>query len=108
MQVFHGASRTRTGDLLGAIYALFWPDFGLTSGFPSVRVGFPNTFPNSLRPVLQYDNAVVDETGSGKSGLSRRRSRVQVPSLPPENILQIGIFVAKIGARTSGFPRVPR
>jgi hypothetical protein len=49
---FHGASRTRTGDLLGAISALFWAEFGLTSGFPSLRVSSPNTFPNTLQPVL--------------------------------------------------------
>jgi hypothetical protein len=36
-----GASRTRTGDLLGAISALFWPKFGLTSGFPSLPVSSP-------------------------------------------------------------------
>ncbi len=50
---FHGASRTRTGDLLGAISALSGPEFGLTSGFPSLRVSSPNTFPNTLQPVLQ-------------------------------------------------------
>src|SRR5438034_7609128 len=50
---FHGASRTRTGDLLGAISALSWPEFGLTSGFSSLRDSSPNTFPNILQPVLQ-------------------------------------------------------
>ena len=48
-----GASRTRTGDLLGAISALFWPEFSLASGFPSLPVSSPNTFPNTLQPVLQ-------------------------------------------------------
>jgi hypothetical protein len=46
-----GASRTRTGDLLGAISALSWPEFGLTSGFPSLGGRSPNTFPNILQPV---------------------------------------------------------
>jgi hypothetical protein len=58
----HGASRTRTGDLLGAISALGWPEFGLTSGFSRLRVSSPNTFPNSLQPVLQYDNALLLRT----------------------------------------------
>jgi hypothetical protein len=49
----NGASRTRTGDLLGAISALSGPEFGLISGFPSLRVSSPNTFPNTLQPVLQ-------------------------------------------------------
>jgi len=53
LQAFHGASRTRTGDLLGAISALSGPAFGLSSGFPSLRVGSPNTFPNTLQPILQ-------------------------------------------------------
>jgi hypothetical protein len=50
---FHGASGTRTRALLGAISALSGPEFGLTSGFPSLRVSSPNTFPNTLQPVLQ-------------------------------------------------------
>jgi hypothetical protein len=40
-------------DLLGAISALPGPEFGLTSGFPTLRVSSPNTFPNTLQPVLQ-------------------------------------------------------
>ena len=52
-----GASRTRTGDLLGAISALSLPEFGLTSALPSLRVSSPNSFPNTLQPVLQSDNA---------------------------------------------------
>jgi hypothetical protein len=50
---FHGASRTRAGDLLGAISALAWPEFGLTSCFPSPQASYPNTFPSTLQPVLQ-------------------------------------------------------
>jgi hypothetical protein len=46
-----GASRTRTGDRLGTISALSWPKFGLTSRFPTGQV--PNTFRNSLQPVLK-------------------------------------------------------
>jgi hypothetical protein len=57
LQRFYGASRTRTGDLLGAISALSGPEFGLTSGFPTLRVGSPNTFPNTLQPDLQSHNA---------------------------------------------------
>jgi hypothetical protein len=34
-----------------------WPKFGLFSCFSDLRAGSPNTFPNSLQPVLQYDNA---------------------------------------------------
>jgi hypothetical protein len=46
--------------------------FGLASSFPSLRVGSPNTFPNSLRHVLQYDNVRVADEGSGRNtGLSR-------------------------------------
>jgi hypothetical protein len=48
-----GASRTRTGDLLGAISALSWPEFRFTTCFPSRRASSPNTFINSLQPVLQ-------------------------------------------------------
>jgi hypothetical protein len=63
--------------------ALSWPKFGLSSCFPGLRAGSPNTFPNSLQPVLQYGNAAVaDEQNNRNAGLSRRRSRVRVPSLP--------------------------
>ena len=59
-----GASRTQTGDLLGAISALSWPEFSLTSRFPSLRIGSPNIFPNSLQPVLQYDNVPGADEGA--------------------------------------------
>jgi hypothetical protein len=52
LQISDGASRTRTDDLLGAISAPSGSELGLISGFPSLRVGSPNTFPNSLQPVL--------------------------------------------------------
>jgi hypothetical protein len=53
LRQFHGASRARTGDLLGAISALSWQEFGLTSGLLRLLVNSPNTFPNTLQPVLQ-------------------------------------------------------
>jgi hypothetical protein len=45
-----GASRTRTGDLLGAISALCGPEFGLTSSLPSLRAGFPQHRPQQSAP----------------------------------------------------------
>jgi hypothetical protein len=87
---FYGASRTRTGDLLGAISALFWPEFGLTSGFPSLLVSSPNTFPTLSSPFSSGTTPTTGERagrpegagGDRNAGLSRRRSRVRVPSLP--------------------------
>src|SRR4029453_10816177 len=81
------ASRTRTGDLLGAISALSAPGFSLTSGFPSLGVGSPNTFPNTLQPVLQSDRRPGGRPIAMRGGLvtglnlqsrsrrNRRRSR---------------------------------
>jgi len=51
--VLDGASRTRTGDLLGAISALAEAGFGFVEGFPATRHRSPNTFPNISAPVLQ-------------------------------------------------------
>ena len=51
--VSHGASRTRTGDLLGAISALSGPGFGLVERLQHLCRVSPNTFPNTLRRVLQ-------------------------------------------------------
>jgi hypothetical protein len=41
----HGASRTRTGDLLGAISAPSWPEFGLISAFPEPSGQLPQHLP---------------------------------------------------------------
>jgi hypothetical protein len=48
------------GDLLGAISALSGPGFGLVEPFLHFYRGSPNTFPNRLRRVLQYDNGCED------------------------------------------------
>ena len=53
LQVFHGANRTRTGDLLGAIPAVFASEFGLVERFLGLRSRSPNIFPNTLHRVLQ-------------------------------------------------------
>jgi hypothetical protein len=50
---FHGASRTRTGDLLGAILALYAARIRMMTRFLLNAFMSPNTFPNILRPVLQ-------------------------------------------------------
>jgi hypothetical protein len=78
---FHGASGTRTRALLGAISALFWPEFSLTSGFPSVRVSSPNTFPNTLQPVLQWDNA---HHWGARRATGRRGGRPERRPVTPE------------------------
>ena len=49
LQVFHGASRTHTGDLLGAIPVLRWAGIGLVE--PVLR--FSILSPNMASPVLQ-------------------------------------------------------
>jgi len=54
---FHdGASRTRTGDLLGAIHSPYAGGNRVVQPFLAVPPGCPNTFPNTLRAVLQLDN----------------------------------------------------
>src|SRR6266545_6859312 len=50
-QIAYGASRTRTGDLLGAISALSWAEFGFVTTFLGLRISSPNIFPNTLRGV---------------------------------------------------------
>jgi hypothetical protein len=51
--LYDRASRTRTGDLLGAISALAEAGFGFVESFPATRHRSPNTFPNISAPVLQ-------------------------------------------------------
>jgi hypothetical protein len=81
LQLLYGASRTRTGDLLGAISALSWPEFGLTSGFLSAWAGSPNTFPNSLQLVRHYDNTF----GLGHDGeITPSTGPLGVPTARPE------------------------
>jgi hypothetical protein len=65
LQVFHGASRTRTGDLLGAISALAEPGFGFVEGFPATRHRSPNTFPNISAPVLHGEGTIRLKVGLG-------------------------------------------
>src|SRR5207247_3187650 len=81
---FHGASRTRTGDLLGAISALIWPEVGLTSGFPSPSGQFPQHLPQHFAarsPVGQHAPLGTERaTGTpachaGGRGFESRRSR---------------------------------
>jgi len=47
------ASRTRTGDLLGVIWALSSRKCSLVGRFLAPQDDSPNSFPNSLQPVLQ-------------------------------------------------------
>jgi hypothetical protein len=77
-------------ELVGLEPATSWvrsrrsqPESGLTNGFPGLRVGSPNTFPNSLQPVSSETTfGLPDERGSRNDVPSRRRSRIRVPSLP--------------------------
>jgi hypothetical protein len=55
----YGASRTRTGDLLGAISEASAPRFGLVKRLSGSRDDSPNIFPNSLQRVRHFDNGVV-------------------------------------------------
>jgi hypothetical protein len=71
-----------------------WPKFGSITFVPSQRAGSPNTFPKTLQPVLQYDNARVAHEGSGRnSGLSRR-GRGFEPVARLLECLEIGSSVA--------------
>ncbi len=55
---FSGATRTRTGDLLGAIRALHCVDLAWFSAFGESRRRSLNSFPNNVVAVLQYDSAL--------------------------------------------------
>ena len=46
-----GASRTRTGDLLGAIQSVRSPRKRMVKPLPVYALTLPNIFPNTLRPV---------------------------------------------------------
>jgi hypothetical protein len=106
---FHGASRTRTGDFLGAISALLRPEFGLASGFPSLRVSSPNTLPNTLQPFSSRTTATIgteQATGTpachaGGRGFESRRSR--------RKTLQITMFCClRRRRRPPAFGPIPR
>jgi hypothetical protein len=56
-----GASRTRTGDLLGAISALFWPEFGLTSALPSLPVSPQKPSPTLCSPFSSRTTATIGD-----------------------------------------------
>jgi hypothetical protein len=73
---FHGASRTRAGDLLGAISAVSDGESGFMTRFPSLSLDSPNTFPNILWLVLHLDNTQLcaGETGRSYAKPIERRS----------------------------------
>jgi hypothetical protein len=56
VQVFHGASRTRTGDLLGAIHPLFGARTGLFAALFGERLDCRNISRNNSAVVLHSDN----------------------------------------------------
>jgi hypothetical protein len=80
-----GASRTRTGDLLGAISALRRSGIRLTSGFPSVMTRFPQHLPQHSAARSPVRQRTYGRRDSRNVGLSRPRSRVRVPSLRHED-----------------------
>jgi hypothetical protein len=53
----------------------------LTRGFPNQWVSSPNTFPNTLQTILQYDNA-RPRGGMGRS----KRSPLTPDVLPPAHL----------------------
>jgi hypothetical protein len=101
---FDGASRTRTDDLLGAIPALSSPEFGLSRCFSGLRAGSPNTFPNSLQLVLQYDNARC----CGRAEQSERRPVTPEVAgsshVAPVNPCEF-VFVVRVGQTAARFQR---
>jgi hypothetical protein len=102
LQVFHGAGRTRTGDLLGAISALSWPEFGLASGFPAYESVPPTSSPTLCSPFSSRTTpAVADEDAVGRlhTLFSKRRPNLQPSWRRPPPLSRSESNRAKIAQR---------
>ena len=73
LQRFHGASRTRTGDLLGAIQPFSHTESESLPCFMGERMECRNISPNSLHRVLQR-HEVLDRVAGAIEKKRRRAS----------------------------------
>jgi hypothetical protein len=103
---FHGASRTRTGDFLGAISALFRAGFRLDKCFTAGHAKSPNTF-NICRSFSGETTAV----SRWNAGLSRRSTsrfslseRAKIATLERDRLLPRARSVSGPGQKSPAKP----